>query len=185
MLTTAVSLLERLHQPNQPQAWNRFVQLYTPLLCAWARRLGLQHNDALDLVQDVLTHLLRELPRFQYDSGKSFRGWLHVVLVNVWRNRKQNRTTSLPDAVADGLAVPDPNADFAEGEYRQHLVARALQIMRTDFQPVTWKACWEYLVCDRPPEEVAAELQISVNAVYLARSRVLARLRQELVGLLD
>lgn len=80
---------------------------------------------------------------------------------------------------------PDPLTELAEAEYRCHLVHRALELMQAEFQTVTWKACWECVVRDRTAAEVAAELGITVNAVYLAKSRVLRRLREELQGLLD
>jgi RNA polymerase sigma-70 factor (ECF subfamily) len=73
----------------------------------------------------------------------------------------------------------------SETEYRHWLVGRALELMRAEFQPTTWKACWECVVNSRPAADVAAELGISVGAVYMAKSRVLSRLRQELTGLLD
>src|SRR5262245_37406044 len=88
-METPASLLERLRQPDQDDAWPRFVQLYTPLLYSWSRRLGLQEPDAADLVQDVLLHLVRKLPEFTYDQNRSFRGWLRVVVLNVWRNRRR------------------------------------------------------------------------------------------------
>ena len=72
-----------------------------------------------------------------------------------------------------------------EREYRQFVLGQALRIMSADFEPATWQACWETVVAGRPPAEVAAELGITVNAVYLAKSRVLGRLRQDLEGLLD
>jgi RNA polymerase sigma-70 factor (ECF subfamily) len=83
------------------------------------------------------------------------------------------------------VAAPIEAAFFEEEEYRQALVARALAMMQAEFQPATWRACWEFVVCDRPAAEVAAELGLSVNAVYLAKSRVLRRLRERLAGLLD
>ena len=81
--------------------------------------------------------------------------------------------------------VPNDAAVLEEQEYRQYVVARALQMMQTDFEPATWKACWETVVQGRAVAEVAAELGISNNAVYLARSRVLGQLRRDLGGLLD
>jgi RNA polymerase sigma-70 factor (ECF subfamily) len=110
METTSVSLLERLRQPDQPRAWERFVELYTPLLLYWARRRGLQHQDAADLVQDVLTVLVRKLPEFTYDRRRSFRGWLRTVLLNKWRDRQ--RLHRLPLAGAEEVdlaevAAPD------------------------------------------------------------------------------
>jgi RNA polymerase sigma-70 factor (ECF subfamily) len=81
--------------------------------------------------------------------------------------------------------VPDTAQAFWETEYRQMLAARALEIMRAEFEPATWQACWETVVSGRPAAEVASELGLTTNAVYLARSRVLRRLRCELQGLLD
>ena len=83
------------------------------------------------------------------------------------------------------LADPNPQDSFAEAEYRQQLVARALALMRAEFQEATWQACWEFVACDRPAADVAEHLGISENAVYLAKGRVLRRLRQELTGLLE
>ena len=186
MHSTPVSLLDRLRRPDDPAAWERFVRLYTPLLYYWARRLGCQEPDAADLVQDVLTQLVRKLPDFTYDPDKSFRSWLRTVLLNTWRNHQ--RRAELPqDATAglDDLAIPDPASFLEEAEYRQWLVGRALELMRSEFQPATWKAFWECVVAERPAAEVARELGLTENAVYLAKGRVLRRLRRELAGLLD
>lgn len=86
MHTTSVSLLERLRTPADEAAWRQFVDLYTPLLCHWGRRAGLQDSDLSDLIQDVFTTLVRVLPEFEYDAHKSFRGWLKTILLNRWRN---------------------------------------------------------------------------------------------------
>src|SRR5438093_11617398 len=86
MNTTPVSLLERLHQPNEQQAWEQFVELYTPLLYHWARRTGAQPTDAADLVQELFLLLLRKLPEFTYDRQRSFRAWLRTVAHNHWHN---------------------------------------------------------------------------------------------------
>ncbi|HTU23627.1 MAG TPA: sigma-70 family RNA polymerase sigma factor [Gemmataceae bacterium] len=186
MHSTPASLLERLRQPDQQLAWTRFVQLYTPLLFHWARRLGLRDDDAADLVQDILTILVRKLPQFRYDPNKSFRAWLRTVTLNCWRNRCRRidlpHEKNPPDL--DGLTGRDESDLLSETEYRQWLVGRALELMQTEFQPATWKACWECVVSGRSAAEVAAELGISVGAVYMAKSRVLSRLRQELTDLL-
>src|SRR5205823_5013820 len=86
MHTTPASLLERLQRADEQTAWVRFVELYTPVLFAWARRLGLQAQDAADLVQEVFTVLVRKLPEFRYDRQKSFRGWLRTITLNKWRD---------------------------------------------------------------------------------------------------
>ena len=185
MESTSLTLLDRLRQPLDQAAWERFVELYTPLLCHWADRAGLPKSDAADLIQDVFQILVQKLPQFAYDQQRSFRGWLHTVLLNQWRTRLRRRTPELLGANGAALADPvEPDA-FIEKEYRDYLIARALQVMRTDFQPNTWRACWEHVAQGRPVAEVAAELGISVRAVYLAKARVLRRLRQELNGLWD
>src|SRR5262245_11517331 len=189
MHTTSVSLLARLRRPGEQQeSWQRFVQLYTPLLFHWARKLGLSAEDAADLVQEVLVLLVQKLPEFQYDAAQSFRGWLRTVMLNKWRDSRRLRRVPLADESADGL--PDGQdrdaADtIAEVEYQQYVVKQALELMQAEFQPATWKACWEYMIVGKPADAVAKELGLTVNAVYLAKSRVLSRLREVLAGLLD
>jgi RNA polymerase sigma-70 factor (ECF subfamily) len=189
MHTTPVSLLERLRDPAAEQAaWERFVQLYTPLLTHWARRLGLAGSEAADLVQDVFTLLVKKLPVFRYDPGQRFRGWLWTVTRNCGRARL--RRCSVPSEPADveeleTSAEGDVADAIAAEEYRQYLTRRALELMQAEFQPATWKAFWEYVVQERPAAEVARELEITENAVYLAKGRVLRKLRSELEELLD
>jgi RNA polymerase sigma-70 factor (ECF subfamily) len=184
MHTTRVSLLEGLRQSSAGAAWERFVRLYTPLLLHWARKLGLSEHDAADLVQDVMLVLIRKLPEFEYQSDRTFRGWMRTVLINKWRDRSHR---SAPDQLdsAVKLAVPPDLDTIEDREYNLYIMGRALRLMEADFEPATWKACWETVVCGRSGAEVAAELGISVNAVYLAKKRVLSRLRHDLAGLLE
>jgi RNA polymerase sigma-70 factor (ECF subfamily) len=187
-----VSLLQRLRLAGQgvsnAVAWSEFAELYTPLLYSWATRLGLQPSDAADLVQDVFVVLVRNLPDFHYDSCKSFHAWLRTVLLNRWRDRQKHRAVA-PEQVGhpslEEMQVPDQALELEEAEYREVLVRRALEMMQREFRPATWKACWEQVVNGRPANEVAAELGLTVNAVYVARSRVLRRLREYLDELLD
>jgi RNA polymerase sigma-70 factor, ECF subfamily len=192
MVTTPTSLLAKLTgrapDGSQPGPWARFVELYTPLLLVWARRLGLHEHDAADLVQDLFAVLVVKLPLYRRDPAHSFRSWLRTVLLNRWRNQLRSaRAVPAPSGqeFLDTLADPHPAHDLEEREYRNHLAHRALHLIQTDFHESTWKAFWEHVVSDRPAEEVAAELGVSVNAVYLARSRVLRRLREEFGELLD
>jgi RNA polymerase sigma-70 factor (ECF subfamily) len=184
MHTTHESLIERLRKPSAAEAWERFVRLYTPLLFHWARGRGLQDQDAADLVQDVLLVLVRKLPDFHYQPGRSFRGWMRTVLLNKWRDRPHARMADPFDSEVQPQAPADDDA-LEEREYRQYIIGRALRLMSAEFEPTTWQACWETVMVARPPAEVAAQLGITVNAVYLAKSRVLGRLRQDLEGLLD
>jgi RNA polymerase sigma-70 factor (ECF subfamily) len=183
---TPLSLLQRLRRPEDRQAWERFVELYTPLLFVWTRRLGVDGDAAADLVQDVLLLLWQKLPAFAYDPGKRFRGWLWTIVLNKVRDRqRESAGRRETDADLNGFAHADPLVAWAEKEYQNHLVGQAVQIMRSEFEETTWRACWEYVAHRRPAAEVAAELGVSIDVVYQARTRVLRRLRQELDGLLD
>lgn len=182
--STPVSLLARLRERPAAENWARFVELYSPLLYTWASRLGLTEHDAADLVQDVFATLVERLPQFQYEPEKSFRAWLKTVLLNRWRQWQRRHEVAATAATLTMLRAPD-ELDLAEQEYRRQLTQRALAIMQADFEPTTWKACWETVVNQRAAADVAAELGMTINAVYLARSRVLRRLRGELDGLLD
>jgi RNA polymerase sigma-70 factor (ECF subfamily) len=186
-METPASLLERLWQPGDQDAWARFVELYTPLLYSWARRAGLREPDAADLVQDVFTVLIRKLPEFRYDRDRSFRAWLRTVTLNKWR---ENRRRAVPVHDPGGppleeIAAPEDGDSFEETEYRRHLVGRALELIWNDFQPTTWEAWCAHGLAGRPAAAVAGELGLTVKAVYLAKARVLRRLRQELAGLLE
>lgn len=187
MLTTSMSLLEQLRQPGDRRAWNRFVELYTPLLLSWARRAGLQDSDAADLVQDVFVTLVQIMPTFTYDRQKSFRAWLRTIALNKWRDRCE-KLARRPVAAGDKLgdpAGPDELAALWDSEYRQHVAQRALQILQADFQPTTWKAFWEHVVVGRPAPEVARELGMTPGAIYAAKLRILGRLRDEFDGMLE
>jgi RNA polymerase sigma-70 factor (ECF subfamily) len=130
---------------------------------------------------------VRKLPEFRYDSGQRFRGWLWTVTVNKCRERRR-RVVAAPAAGEgglSGLADSDPAEEFDEAEYRQYLARQVARLIQAEFQPNTWKAFWECVVADRPAAEVARDLGTTENAVYIAKGRVLRRLRQELDGLLD
>jgi RNA polymerase sigma-70 factor (ECF subfamily) len=164
------------------------VELYTPFLYQWARQRGLQESDAADLVQEVFILLLQKLPEFTYDQHGSFRAWLRKVTLNKWRELKRRQLVPVLDArspILAELASPENEEALWEAEYQQHLTQRVLALLQAEFQPATWVPFWNCVVQGRPAAEVAREQGVSVNAVYLAKSRVLRRLRRELAGLLD
>jgi RNA polymerase sigma-70 factor, ECF subfamily len=188
MEQTPASLLEQVRNPADQEAWKRFVRLYTPLLFHWARRICFQDQDAGDLVQDVFLVLIKEHPEFRYAPPKSFRAWLKTVLCNKWREHQRHRA-ALPVEVSGWPFSDRPEMEDTDGifetEYRQQLVSRALQLVGEEIQPATWKAFREYFIAGRSAPEVAVEVQITTNAVYIAKCRVLRRLRRELDGLID
>jgi RNA polymerase sigma-70 factor, ECF subfamily len=185
--STSLTLLERLRERNRPDAWNRFVHLYTPLLQRWAKQQGFQDADSADLTQEVLVKLMNELPHYARGEGQSFRGWLYRVTANQCRDfRRRKASRALP--AADGLSGFDaesPVSDFEEREYRTSLVNRALELIRDEFNDRTWTAFRQLMVEGRSAAEVASALGITENAVYLARHRVLTRLRREIDGFVE
>lgn len=185
MTTTPVSLLERLKQPVDQEAWSRFVELYTPLIYSWAHQVGLQPTDAADLVQDVFTLLVQKMPEFAYDKNGSFRAWLKTVTLNRWRENCRKAAARHEGGQVPDLATTNESEAFWEIEYRQHVIGQAMKVMHSDFEPQTWQACWEMVVEGRTAPQVAAQLGLSLGTVYAAKWRVLARLRKELAGLLE
>lgn len=188
MVDTSPSLLEQLRRTDDHQAWSRFVWLYTPLLQRWLARQGAGADDVADLVQDVFVVLVRRLPEFSYDRRLSFRAWLHSVALSRWRDRQRLRVARPVDDAAPvmaDLAINGEADSLDAADYNAYLTGRALRLIQTDFPGPTWQAFWGVVVDGRPAAEVAADLGLTVNAVYLARSRVLRRLREELAGLLD
>jgi RNA polymerase sigma-70 factor (ECF subfamily) len=187
MNTTSYTLLDRLRDSPDAAAWARFVHLYSPLLFRWARQTGLDEAAAGDLVQDVFVILLKELPHFEHDPARSFRAWLKTVALNRWRNQVKRRARG-PALAGDGVLADVPAPDesaFEELEYRREVLGRALHLLRDEFQPATWKAFQEHGLNGRPAAQVAAELTMTVGAVYAAKCRVLGRLRECLRGLLE
>jgi RNA polymerase sigma-70 factor (ECF subfamily) len=185
--TTPPTLLERLRGAHDEAAWQRFVDLYTPLLYRWARRCGENEDDAADLVQEVFVTLVQTLPTFEYDPAGKFRGWLRVLLTNKLRDRlrRQVRLEKALERRPVEVVLPDIAEVFWESEYHQELARQALRLMQAEFEPATWRASWATLVEGRSSTEVARELGITRNAVNIAKCRVLRRLRQELNGLID
>src|SRR3954453_19569686 len=184
---TSQSLLERLRRLDDAAAWARFADLYTPLLYHWARRLGAQPTDAADLVQGVLATLVQHLPHFRYRPDQSFRGWLRSILVNRWRTSRR-RPPPLP--LTTDPATPRSNGveqfdEQEETQYRQHLLRQTLRALQPEFSPTIWKAFEEHVLAGRSAEEGANRLDVAPGTVYVAKSRIFKRLREELAGLIE
>jgi RNA polymerase sigma-70 factor, ECF subfamily len=183
METTPVSLLEQLKKPNQQAAWERFAELYTPLLYYWARSQSLTEEDAADLVQEVFVLLVTKLPAFRYDRDGSFRAWLRKVTINKHHELKRRKK---PQALDPGFDQPqeDSHRLLEEKEHRLFLVRQMLQIIKPEFPPSTWQLFDTYVIQGRKPQEIAASFKIRPGTVYAAKCEVLHRLRRELDGLL-
>ena len=187
MLSTSPTLIERLKNPDD-RAWSRFVELYSPLLFEWARRNRVPSTESADFVQDVFTRLVRELPVFRLQPNGSFRAWLFTVVKNCAFDRFR-RLARQPQLVGTDNspepAIKDPIIEVSEREYRDFLMRRMVQLIRTDFPTATWQVFQEHVLDGHPAAEVAARQGTTVNAVRLTRGRILKRLRSELATFLD
>ncbi len=183
-LITPVSLLCRLRSPNTQTDWDRFVELYTPLLYYWAHQQGQQESDCADLVQDVFLILWRKLPEFEYDPNKSFHAWLKTLFINRFRSLQRSRETQRKPIQEYELAEPshDPVIDPEEGRF---LIRQAFRLIERDFSLLYQQVFRAYVLQERPAEEVARIYDISLGTVYGIKSKVLSRLRQEMRHLID
>jgi RNA polymerase sigma-70 factor (ECF subfamily) len=184
-LLTRASLLARLGNPQDRAAWRQFVELYGSLVYGFARKHGLQDADAADLTQEVLLAVAQTAGRWHYDPQQgTFRGWLYGITRNKLARLLQQRFAQpVISGGTDGQRMlneqpnPGPDPDTAwEQEFQQHLFRLAADQVRDRFAPTTWQAFWRTAVEGKSAAAVAAELGLSVGAVYVARSRVLARL---------
>jgi RNA polymerase sigma-70 factor (ECF subfamily) len=190
--STSRSLLERA-KADDPQAWDRLVTLYAPLVFHWCRGWGLREQDADDVFQEVFQAVAAHLADFRKErAGDSFRGWLRTISRNKmhdhFRRRKQEpqgvggtdvqmRLTQLP--------APFPEESAEEEETEPGLVYRALDLIRGEFSEQTWQAFWRTAIEGRLAPQVAAELSMSAGAVRVAKCRVLQRLREELGDVIE
>ena len=184
--TTAPSLLAAARD-GHADAWRRIVHLYGPLIYGWCRRVGRQSADAADATQEVLLSVSRDLPRFDPTvAGASFRGWLWTITRRRLADqaRRHARRPEQPEgSLADVPQTIPSDPPTGEADDRAAVLARAVALMRDQFEPSTWDAFWATVVDGRDPAEVAETLSISRWTVYKARARVLQRLRQQLEGL--
>ena len=187
-LLTRASLLARLRDPQDRAAWQQFVELYGSLVYGFVRQRGLQDADAADLTQEVFLAVAQAAGRWQYDPRKgTFRGWLYGITRNklaTFLQRRQSQPVGSGDSNAqrrlneEPSPGPDPEAAW-EQEFQQQLFRLAAAQVRDAFAPTTWQAFWRTAVEGQSAAGVAAELGLSVGAVYVARSRVLARLIEQ------
>jgi RNA polymerase sigma factor (sigma-70 family) len=184
---TRVTLLARIRDSNDADAWREFLRLYGPVVYSFARNRGLQDADAADLMQDVLRSVARNAGKLEYDPKKgTFRGWLYTITRNKiynFLNGQRNKARASGDSGAqerlDSIPDPEEPEDDWELEYQRRVSAKAIERIRGEFQKSTWAAFWGTAVDGRSPQEVGTELKMSTGAVYVAKSRVIARLRDE------
>lgn len=192
--TTSFSLLERASASRDTEAWDRLVALYAPLMRRWLSSYDIQNADADDLIQDVLSVVLAELPAFQHNRRTgAFRNWLRRILVNrlrgYWRIRKREPLARGSSSFVEQLnELEDDNTEASRiwnAEHDRHVISQLLVSVRPRVQGKTWDAFRRQVLEGQQADVVAAELGMPINSVYVARSRVLSILRREAAGLVD
>jgi len=185
---TRASLLVRIRNPQDDEAWAEFVGLYEPVVYRIARQRGFQDADARELTQDVLVAVASAIERWEPDPARGkFRTWLFRIARNlsinllVSRRRHAQGTggTDFQALLEEQEAPRGEDSDLFDREYRRELFGRAVAQVRGQFREATWQAFWLTSVQGRDIGEVAEELGMSAGAVYIARSRVMARLREK------
>lgn len=178
--STSISLLIRA-QTSDNFAWHKLVALYGPLVFQWCNGRGVNPSDTEDVVQEVFSSVARSLPDFQRDGKGSFRCWLKAIsnnrLADYFRQMKRVPVSvQIEQLVSTECETP---SNDLESEEENTVFLNALKMIEKDFPKHIWQAFWNSTVLGHDPATVADELQISRNVVYLARSRVLRRFRQE------
>lgn len=194
MSQTSASLLGRVQADPQSPDWPRLVELYEPLVRGCLRRHEVLAQDADDLVQEVMAVVVRRLPEFQHNQRVgAFRTWLRTITVNVlrdhWRSgRRRPAATGASDFQQLLAQLEDPDSGMSrlwDQEHDRHVTHHLLERLKGEFEPKTWQAFSLVALEQVPPAQAAEKLGLTVNAVFIAKSRVLARLRQEAEGLID
>lgn len=190
---TSTSLLDCLRQTPDAQAWTRLVDLYTPLVQGWLRRYSVPQHDADDVVQEVLVVVLRKIREFERrPQTGAFRKWLRTITVNClrdfWRVRKWQPLSSGEDLAAalEQLARDDSQLSrMWDEEHDKHVTKQLLEQIKQHFSTQTYQAFTRVALEGATPAQAANELGMTENAVFIAKSRVLRRLREEGAGLID
>ena len=185
-VVTQPSLLVRIRDRADNDAWARFVEIYGPLIYGFVRKRGLQDADAVDLVQDVLRSVAGAISRLEYDPARGkFRAWLFTIVKNRLRNtlkvQARRESGSGDSAVAEQIAnepAPDDWQVQWEADHQRRLFGWASEQVQAEVEDRTWQAFRKTAVDGSSGKEVARELNMSVAAVYLAKSRVMARLKE-------
>ena len=193
MPDTPQSLLERLQEhPNDQESWRQLVELYTPFLLHWARRLGAEVQDAEDVSQDVLSIVVKKLPQFKHTAEKgAFRKWLRTTLAHCLSNRRRKNcpvATGDSDFEAQLRQLESPNSDLSalwEQEHDEWIAGRLVQMARAFCTDEQWEIFRRLQLEGEDVATVAAALGKTPGAVMTSKSRTLKQLRELARGLLD
>ena len=193
MNETRQSLLIRA-QAGEENAWKDLTDLYRPLIIGWLNRQGVPASDLEDLSQDILLSVVKHLPTFEHSGRRgAFRAWLRTIVcsrtADYWRAIDAGTQASGGSGATAALQqIADPDSDLNrqwDEEHDRYVLDCLLDLVEEEFEPATLQAFRRLALDGASGAEVAQELGQSVAAVYVAKSRVLQRIRQEAEGLID
>jgi RNA polymerase sigma-70 factor, ECF subfamily len=193
MNDTRHSLLLRA-QTGEQDAWKDLTDLYRPLIIGWLNRQGVPARDLPDLSQDILLSVVKHLPTFQHTGHRgAFRSWLRTIVcsrtADYWRAADAAAPASGGSGATAALQqIADPDSDLNrrwDEEHDRYVLDCLLDLVEEEFEPATVRAFRRLALDGASGAETAEELGLSVAAVYVAKSRVLQRIRQEAEGLID
>ena len=183
---TSLSLLERLQKnPNDPQAWNLFVERYQPRIRAWCLHWGLQDSDADDVAQEVLVKLFAALGKFQYDPSRSFRAWLKTVTQHAWsdfvaaRRKDPGQNSDRIDMIADSAEAQTDLERQLEDAFDRELLDIAMHRIKNRVKAATWDAFHFTAVDGLSGADAASQARDPGGHVFVAKHRVQKMLQEE------
>jgi RNA polymerase sigma-70 factor (ECF subfamily) len=190
---TSISLILKVANEQDVTAWQRFCEIYQPLVYRIAISRGLQSADAHDLVQEVMARVARSISRWDPDANKgSFRGWISRIarnlIVDFFRRKNRLPVTSdhsdIRKFVETTPAGTDDGAWF-DLEYEKQVFINAATQIKSKFNENTWQAFWLTSVENQAVESVAKQLSMTPGSIYVARSRVMAKLKETVKFLIE
>ena len=183
---TRFSLIEKIKDPRDAEAWSEFVAIYYPLLFGICRKKGLQYADATDIAQEVLSRVAGAVGSYKHDQpGATFRGWLYRITRNLTVDffRRKGKDPLAKAAVHEDLGkIQEPSQEESQefhSAFRKHLFTVVAKVVQQQVHPQTWAAFWQTEIEQVDVTRTSQQLSMTRGAVYVARSRVIAKLRKE------
>lgn len=191
--STSVSLLERIRLGASDESWYEFVTLYNSFIESWLLKQRVQPSDAEDIRQEVLSVVLREIRDFEHNGRTgAFRNWLRTITANrlreFWRSRKRQRNAAEADLEALANMLDDATSEISRiwnNDHDRQMLEHLLLRITKQFKPESVNAFRRVAIQQQPIEEVSSELNLTINAIRIAQSRILRALRKAGEGLID
>lgn len=183
IVETRVTLIKKIADPADERAWEEFAGLYAPVILAFAKARGLQHEDAADVTQEALVSVARAIRNFEYDRSRgTFRSWLYTIarrrIADLLRRVERHKADAgLDDIGVEVEAATEDEEARWDAEFRRHVLHEASQRAREEFSDRVWRAFSATALEECSVEDASRELDMRPGAIYVARHRVMKRLQ--------